>query len=161
MTLYAAMMVGEDNTIKRERAVSAAKVQIGRSSKAIGHQSIQLHGGIGMTMEYSIGHYFKHVVMIDTLFGDADHHLRRLAALGGLRSVPSTEPKRHGASEAVKSKRKHGNVGGKLRRDDVVLPAVKAAGIAVVGSTCVDPVTRKACTKTSLYMNFRRRGNHR
>ncbi|ESY44119.1 acyl-CoA dehydrogenase [Mesorhizobium sp. LNJC372A00] len=86
MSLYAAMMVGEDNTIQRERAVSAAKVQIGRSSKAIGHQSIQLHGGIGMTMEYSIGHYFKRVVMIDTLFGDADHHLRRLAALGGLRS---------------------------------------------------------------------------
>ncbi|MER9250073.1 acyl-CoA dehydrogenase family protein [Mesorhizobium sp. M0590] len=86
MTLYAAMMVGEDNTIERERAVSSAKVQIGRSCKAIGHQSIQLHGGIGMTMEYSIGHYFKRVVMIDTLFGDADHHLRRLAALGGLRN---------------------------------------------------------------------------
>lgn len=37
-----------------------------------------------MTMDYSIGHYFKHVTMIDTLFGDADHHLQRLAALGGI-----------------------------------------------------------------------------
>ncbi|MDA9393037.1 acyl-CoA dehydrogenase [Bradyrhizobium sp. CCBAU 45394] len=84
MAMYATMMVGEDNVIERERAISAAKVQIGRSAKAIGHQSIQLHGGIGMTMEYSIGHYFKHVTMLDLLFGDADHHLKRLAGLGGL-----------------------------------------------------------------------------
>ncbi|MCK1335153.1 acyl-CoA dehydrogenase family protein [Bradyrhizobium sp. 38] len=86
MAMYAAMMAGEADTIERERAISATKIQIGRSAKAIGHQSIQLHGGIGMTMEYSIGHYFKHVTMLDTLFGDADHHLRRLARLGGLRT---------------------------------------------------------------------------
>ncbi|MGY4334780.1 pimeloyl-CoA dehydrogenase small subunit [Bradyrhizobium sp. LB7.2] len=84
MAMYAAMMVGHDDATERERAVSAAKVQIGRSAKAIGHQSIQLHGGIGMTMEHSIGHYFKHVTMLNILFGDADHHLKRLAALGGL-----------------------------------------------------------------------------
>lgn len=84
MAMYAAMMVGEDDATERERATSAAKVQVGRSAKAIGHQSIQLHGGIGMTMEYSIGHYFKHVTMLDMLFGDADHHLKRLASLGGL-----------------------------------------------------------------------------
>ncbi|WP_036012054.1 acyl-CoA dehydrogenase family protein [Bradyrhizobium yuanmingense] len=84
MAMYATMMASEADAAERERAVSAAKVQIGRSAKAIGHQSIQLHGGIGMTMEYSIGHYFKHVTMLDTLFGDSDHHLRRLAWLGGL-----------------------------------------------------------------------------
>ncbi|WP_027170202.1 acyl-CoA dehydrogenase [Mesorhizobium sp. WSM3224] len=84
MAMYAAMMVSECDATKRERAVSAAKVQIGRSAKAIGHQSIQLHGAIGMTMEYSIGHYFKRAAMIERLFGDGDHHLRRLAALGGL-----------------------------------------------------------------------------
>ncbi|MCS3765643.1 MULTISPECIES: acyl-CoA dehydrogenase family protein [Bradyrhizobium] len=84
MAIYAALMAGESDATKRERAISAAKVQIGRSAKAIGHQSIQLHGGIGMTMEYSIGHYFKHVIMIDTVLGDADHHLERLAALGGV-----------------------------------------------------------------------------
>ncbi|MDE5466074.1 acyl-CoA dehydrogenase family protein [Bradyrhizobium sp. CSS354] len=84
MAMYAAMMAGEDDAIERERAISAAKVQIGRSAKAIGHESVQLHGGIGMTMEYSIGHYFKHVTMLDMLFGDADHHLKRLAGLGGL-----------------------------------------------------------------------------
>lgn len=84
MAMYAAMMAGESDANQRERAVSAAKVQIGRSAKAIGHESIQLHGGIGMTMEYTIGHYFKRVTMINALFGDAEHHLRRLAALGGL-----------------------------------------------------------------------------
>ncbi|UPJ26399.1 acyl-CoA dehydrogenase family protein [Bradyrhizobium sp. CW1] len=86
MALYAAMMTREGNVTERERAISAAKVQIGRSAKVIGHEAIQLHGGIGMTMEYSIGHYFKHVIMLDTLFGDADYHLSRLANLGGLTS---------------------------------------------------------------------------
>ncbi|UWU75858.1 acyl-CoA dehydrogenase family protein [Bradyrhizobium huanghuaihaiense] len=84
MVMYAAMKAGESDATERARAISAAKVQIGRSAKVIGHQSIQLHGGIGMTMEHSIGHYFKHVTVIDRLFGDADHHLKRLAALGGL-----------------------------------------------------------------------------
>ncbi|MER8440977.1 acyl-CoA dehydrogenase family protein [Mesorhizobium sp. M1312] len=82
MAIYAAVMAGEEDATARERAISAAKVQIGRSAKAIGHTSIQLHGGIGMTMEHSIGHYFRHVTMIDTLFGDANYHLTRLAALG-------------------------------------------------------------------------------
>ncbi|MER8576792.1 acyl-CoA dehydrogenase family protein [Mesorhizobium sp. M1409] len=81
MAIYAAIMAGVSDASERGRAVSAAKVQIGRSAKAIGQQSIQLHGGIGMTMEFSIGHYFKHVIMIDKLFGDADYHLGRLAAL--------------------------------------------------------------------------------
>ncbi|MFK4492246.1 acyl-CoA dehydrogenase family protein [Bradyrhizobium sp. USDA 336] len=85
MALYATMMAGRERDVtERERAISAAKAQIGQSSKALGRQAVQLHGGIGMTMEYSIGHYFKHVTMIDTLFGDADHHLQRLASLGGL-----------------------------------------------------------------------------
>lgn len=84
MAMYATMMAGEEDITERERAVSAAKAQIGQSAKVIGRQSIQLHGGVGMTMEYRIGHYFKHVTMIDTLFGDADHHMRRLAVLGGL-----------------------------------------------------------------------------
>ena len=66
------------------KAISAAKVQIGRSGRFVGQQAIQLHGGIGMTMEYKVGHYFKRVTMIDTLFGDADHHLAELARLGGL-----------------------------------------------------------------------------
>ena len=49
-----------------------------------GQQAIQLRGGIGMNMEYKVGHYFKRVTAIDTLFGDADHHLAELARIGGL-----------------------------------------------------------------------------
>jgi pimeloyl-CoA dehydrogenase small subunit len=79
MAMFATMMAAEEDAAERRNAVSAAKVQIGRSGKFIGQQAIQLHGGIGMTMEYSVGHYFKRVTMIDTMFGDADHHLRQLA----------------------------------------------------------------------------------
>ncbi|WFU31421.1 acyl-CoA dehydrogenase family protein [Bradyrhizobium brasilense] len=84
MAMYATMMASTNDTTERARAMSAAKAQVGQSAKAIGRQSIQLHGGVGMTMEYRIGHYFKRGTMIDTLFGDVDHHVRRLAALGGL-----------------------------------------------------------------------------
>jgi pimeloyl-CoA dehydrogenase small subunit len=83
MAMLATMMAAEDNAVERRNAVSAAKVQIGRSGKFVGQQAIQLHGGIGMTMEYKVGHYFKRVTMIDAIFGDADHHLRELARRGG------------------------------------------------------------------------------
>jgi pimeloyl-CoA dehydrogenase small subunit len=82
MAMFATMMAAEDNAAERRNAISAAKVQIGRSGKLVGQQAIQLHGGIGMTMEYKVGHYFKRVTMIDTMFGDADHHLRALARGG-------------------------------------------------------------------------------
>ena len=84
MALFAAMMADEPDPVERRKAIAAAKVQIGRSARFVGQQAIQLHGGIGMTMEYKVGHYFKRVTMIDTLFGDADHHLAELARLGGL-----------------------------------------------------------------------------
>ncbi|MGH7098372.1 MAG: acyl-CoA dehydrogenase family protein [Stellaceae bacterium] len=79
MAMYATMMTGEEDAAERRRALAAAKAQIGRSGRLIGQQAIQLHGGIGMTMEYKVGHYFKRVTMIDAMFGDADHHLRALA----------------------------------------------------------------------------------
>src|SRR6516162_5852655 len=82
MAMFGTMMAGEQNAAERRDALCAAKVQIGRSGKFIGQQSIQLHGGIGMTTEYKVGHYFKRVTMIDTIFGDADHHLRALARRG-------------------------------------------------------------------------------
>ena len=50
---------GATNAAERRKAISAAKVQIGRSGRFVGQQAIQLHGGIGMTMEYKVGHYFK------------------------------------------------------------------------------------------------------
>src|SRR5437016_3238687 len=82
MAMFATMMAADDNAAERRSAVSAAKVQIGRSGKFISQQAIQLHGGIGMTIEYKVGHYFQRVTMIDTMFGAADHHLRELARRG-------------------------------------------------------------------------------
>jgi pimeloyl-CoA dehydrogenase small subunit len=84
MAYYATMMAAEPDARERRRAMSAAKVQIGRSGRLVGETAIQLHGGIGMTMEYKAGHYFKRLTMIDLAFGDADHHLRELARMGGL-----------------------------------------------------------------------------
>jgi pimeloyl-CoA dehydrogenase small subunit len=83
MAMFATMMAAEEDAAERRNALSAAKVQIGRSARLIGQQAVQLHGGIGMTMEYKVGHYFKRTTMIDTMFGDADFHLRELARRGG------------------------------------------------------------------------------
>jgi pimeloyl-CoA dehydrogenase small subunit len=83
MAMFATMMASEEDAAERRNALSAAKVQIGRSGRLIGQQAVQLHGGIGMTMEYKVGHYFKRTTMIDTIFGDADFHLRELARRGG------------------------------------------------------------------------------
>jgi pimeloyl-CoA dehydrogenase small subunit len=84
MAYLATMMADSEDAAERRRMISAAKVQIGRSARFVGQQAIQLHGGIGMTMEYKVGHYFKRASMIDTLFGDADHHLAAVARAGGL-----------------------------------------------------------------------------
>ncbi len=84
MAMLAAMMAREPDALERARSVAAAKVQIGRSGRAVGQGAVQLHGGVGVTMEYKVGHLFKRATMIDTLFGDADHHLARLADAGGL-----------------------------------------------------------------------------
>jgi len=84
MAMFAAVMAVEENPVERRRAIVAAKVQIGKSGRLVGQEAIQLHGGIGMTMEYSVGHYFKRMTVIDQLYGDADHHLTSLAQLGGL-----------------------------------------------------------------------------
>ena len=81
MAMMAAMRIDEADADARKKAMSAAKVQIGKSARFVGQQSIQLHGGIGMTDEYAAGHYFKRLTMIDRSFGDGDYHLRRYAAL--------------------------------------------------------------------------------
>ncbi len=84
MAYFGTMMVTEPNAGERRKAMSAVKVQIGRSGKFVGENAVQLHGGIGMTMEYKAGHYFKRLTMIDLAYGNADHHLRQVAAAGGL-----------------------------------------------------------------------------
>ena len=87
MSLYATMMAGSDDADERRRAIHAAKVQIGRSGRHVGQEAIQLHGGIGVTMEYAVGHAFKRMTIIERTFGDTDSHLAALARLGGLIAV--------------------------------------------------------------------------
>jgi pimeloyl-CoA dehydrogenase small subunit len=84
MAMLGTMMAEEPNAAERRKTIAAVKVQVGRSAKFVGQQAIQLHGGIGMTMEYKVGHYFKRATMIDTMFGDADYHLGALARMGGI-----------------------------------------------------------------------------
>jgi pimeloyl-CoA dehydrogenase small subunit len=84
MSLFATMAADFEDAKERATAVAAAKVQIGKSLKFVGQESIQLHGGIGMTMEAKIGHYFKRLTMIENTLGDADYHLRRVTESGGL-----------------------------------------------------------------------------
>lgn len=68
--------------VTRERALSAAKYTIGRIGALVAEESIQMHGGIGMTWELPLSHYAKRLVMIDHELGDEDHHLARFMALG-------------------------------------------------------------------------------
>jgi hypothetical protein len=69
------------DSAERAKAVSAAKVQIGRACRFVGQNAIQLHGGMGMTDEMAIGHYFKRATMIEGEFGSTDHHLARYETL--------------------------------------------------------------------------------
>ena len=64
---------------ERRRAVSAAKAHVGNAGRKVGQEAVQLHGGMGVTDELKVGHYFKRLTMIDTFFGDAAHHLDRFA----------------------------------------------------------------------------------
>jgi alkylation response protein AidB-like acyl-CoA dehydrogenase len=80
ITYMVTLKLGEDET-ERKKAASAAKVQIGKAGRFVGQQAVQLHGGMGMTDELNVGHYFKRLTMLDTLYGNVDHHLKRYAAL--------------------------------------------------------------------------------
>jgi len=77
----AAMRMDEGYGDEAKKAVSAFKVQVGKSGRFVGQGAIQLHGGMGMTDELNVGHYFKRLTMIDTLFGNVDFHLKRFGAL--------------------------------------------------------------------------------
>jgi pimeloyl-CoA dehydrogenase small subunit len=87
MSYYAAMMALETDAGARRAAISAAKVQVNNAARFVGETAVQLHGGIGVTMEYRAGHYFKRLTMIQSLFGDTQHHLRQVDEAGGLRDA--------------------------------------------------------------------------
>ena len=81
MTYVATLRLDERDAAARAKAVSGAKHLVGKHGRLIGQRAIQLHGGMGMTEEMAIGHYFKRLTMIDVMFGDAAYHLKRYASL--------------------------------------------------------------------------------
>ena len=76
MTYFATLMLDAEPRA-RARAVSAAKVQVGKALRHVGQEAIQIHGGIGMTNELALGWYFKRGTVLESLYGDVDHHLAR------------------------------------------------------------------------------------
>ena len=80
MSYLAAVKCGESDLAERDRALSAAKVVVGQACRFIGQQAVQLHGGMGVTDELIISHYFKRLMVIEMEFGSTDHHLQKFAA---------------------------------------------------------------------------------
>jgi len=79
MAMLAAMTVDEPDPQARSYNIAMAKVGVGQASRFVAQNAIQLHGGIGMTEEHAVGHYFRRVMVIEHMFGDPAHHLSRLA----------------------------------------------------------------------------------
>ncbi len=81
LLLHAVAGVAGDDPVARARAASAAKVQMGKSARIVGRSAIQIHGGMGMTDELPVGHYFKRLVMAETFLGDIAFHQKRFSSL--------------------------------------------------------------------------------
>ena len=79
MAMLAAMMVDENDPAERARNISMAKVGVGQSGRFVTQAAVQLHGGIGMTEEYAVGHYFRRVMVFEHMWGDSAYHLGLLA----------------------------------------------------------------------------------
>jgi len=80
MALMAAAKADSPDATERSHAVSAAKAYIGQQARFVGQQAIQLHGGMGITDEMMVSHLFKRLTLIESSFGDTDHHLERVSA---------------------------------------------------------------------------------
>ena len=79
--VYLAVLNLDAEPAERARAVSAAKATVGRAARFVGQNAVQLHGGMGMTEELAIGHYFKRLTALQYEFGSTDHHRTRYARL--------------------------------------------------------------------------------
>jgi pimeloyl-CoA dehydrogenase small subunit len=83
LAMLAAMTIDEPDAAERARNISMVKAGIGQAARFVSQNAVQLHGGIGMTEEYAVGHYFRRVMVIEHSFGDTAHHLSRLAREAG------------------------------------------------------------------------------
>ena len=81
MSYLAAIKCVDPDARERRRVLSAAKVTIGRAARDVGQQAIQLHGGMGMTDDLVVSHYFKRLTAIELTWGDTDFHLQRFIAV--------------------------------------------------------------------------------
>jgi len=81
VALLAAAKVDDPDPRERRKAIAAAKAMSGRCGRYVGQQAVQLHGGMGMSDELAVGHYFKRLNCIDLTWGDAAHHLERYSDL--------------------------------------------------------------------------------
>jgi alkylation response protein AidB-like acyl-CoA dehydrogenase len=79
LAFLAAAMAAAADAAERRRVTAAAKAYIGQAGRFVGQQAVQLHGGIGVTDEANVSHYFKRLTLINATFGDADHHLGRFS----------------------------------------------------------------------------------
>ena len=79
--LYMATMKQEEGAADAKKAISGLKYQVGKAGKFIGQQAVQLHGGMGVTDELNVGHYFKRLTTIGTIFGNTDYHLKKYSSL--------------------------------------------------------------------------------
>lgn len=78
--VHAALQAVDDGQPDAQHAIWKAKVQTARAARFVGGQAVQLHGGMGMTDELAIGHYYKRLSMNEALFGDAEWYLKQLAS---------------------------------------------------------------------------------
>ncbi len=79
MSYYASLKLNAP-AAERRAAMARAKYQLGQSMRFVGQQAVQLHGGIGVTDEYIVSHYFKKLTQLEMTFGDSLHHLGEVSA---------------------------------------------------------------------------------
>jgi pimeloyl-CoA dehydrogenase small subunit len=79
LAMLAAITIDDDNAAQRAHDISTAKVGVGQAARFVSQNAVQLHGGIGMTDEYAVGHYFRRCMVIEHSFGDTNYHLSKLA----------------------------------------------------------------------------------
>ena len=79
--ILASIKVSDPDEVERKGAISAAKVQLAVGGRYVTQQAIQLHGGIGVTDEHDVGLFFKRMHILNSLFGDEEHHVTRFSHL--------------------------------------------------------------------------------
>jgi alkylation response protein AidB-like acyl-CoA dehydrogenase len=84
MALLARLALSSDDVTERRTMVHAAKLQIDLAARHVGQEAVQLHGGIGMTMEYPVGHYLRRTTVIAKTFADGDRLTELIGEAGGL-----------------------------------------------------------------------------